>query len=55
LRAGVAAQPFEDFPAVLTRALELGRDATISFYLDPYGIKESLTAQPQGTPRTRVV
>jgi len=40
IRNIVAAPPLEDFPAVLSRALEIGTDSTVFFYLDPYGIKD---------------
>ena len=37
---GVAGSPLADFSDALSRALAVGRDSTVFFYLDPYGIKE---------------
>lgn len=37
---GIAEEPLSDFPRVLSRALEVGKGATLFFYLDPYGIKD---------------
>ena len=40
IESGIAEPPFVDFPTVLARAFEIGNNATLFFYLDPYGIKE---------------
>lgn len=40
IEKGIAEKPLSDFSAVLTRALSVGKGATLFFYLDPYGIKE---------------
>jgi three-Cys-motif partner protein len=37
---GVAETPLADCEAALTRALEVGKNHTLFFYLDPYGIKD---------------
>lgn len=36
----VTERPLADFSGALSRALEVGRGATLFFYLDPYGIKD---------------
>lgn len=40
IRKGIAANPLADFSQALSRAMEIGRGATLFFYLDPYGIKD---------------
>ena len=40
IKNGVAAKPLADFSEVLSGALEVGQNATLFFYLDPYGIKD---------------
>ncbi|HUT54432.1 MAG TPA: three-Cys-motif partner protein TcmP [bacterium] len=37
---GIAEKPLSDFAETLSRALEVGKDSTLFFYLDPYGIKD---------------
>ncbi len=37
---GIAEKPLSDFSEALSRALEVGKQSTLFFYLDPYGIKE---------------
>ena len=37
---GIAEKPLSDFTDTLSRALEVGKDSTLFFYLDPYGIKD---------------
>lgn len=37
---GIAERPLLDFSETLSRALEVGKDSTLFFYLDPYGIKD---------------
>ena len=39
IQRGIAEKPLPDFPIALSRALEIGKGATLFFYLDPYGIK----------------
>ncbi len=40
IKNGVTEKPLEDFSEALSRALEVGKGATLFFYLDPYGIKD---------------
>lgn len=40
IKKGVTEKPLADFSQALSRALEVGRGATLFFYLDPYGIKD---------------
>ncbi len=40
IKRGVSEKPFDDWSEALTRALEVGTNSTLFFYLDPYGIKD---------------
>jgi len=40
IHEGIAAKPLDEFTEALSRALEIGKGATLFFYLDPYGIKD---------------
>jgi three-Cys-motif partner protein len=40
IKQGITEKPLADFSQALSRALEVGRRATLFFYLDPYGIKD---------------
>ncbi len=40
MKKGIAGKPLTDCAEALTRALEVGKGATLFFYLDPYGIKD---------------
>lgn len=40
IRMGLSEKPYSNCAEALTRALEIGGNATIFFYLDPYGIKD---------------
>ncbi len=40
ITSGIADKPLASFSEALSRALEIGQDATLFFYLDPYGIKD---------------
>lgn len=40
LRTKIVSPPLESFEDALTAALEVGRDSTVFFYLDPFGIKD---------------
>jgi three-Cys-motif partner protein len=40
IKAGVAEPPLQDCEAALAHALEVGRDRTLFFYLDPFGIAD---------------
>src|SRR5262249_4797500 len=36
----IAERPLESFETAVSRALEIGKESTLFFYLDPYGLKE---------------
>ena len=40
IRNGLAREPLSDFSEALSCALQEGKDSTLFFYLDPYGIKD---------------
>lgn len=40
INKGIAKKPLSDFSEALTHALKLGKNLTLFFYLDPYGIKD---------------
>lgn len=40
VKQGIAGKPLSDFSEALSCALQVGKGATLFFYLDPYGIKD---------------
>ena len=40
IKKGIAGKPSADFSDALSCALQVGRDSTLFFYLDPYGIRD---------------